>query len=255
MLNIYIGWDSSERAAYNVCKYSIERRTTSPINILPLKHTELRRKGLFSRAWLTESTTGIRKDLVDNKPFSTEFSHTRFLVPHLNNYKGWALFMDCDMLFTSDIKELINRIDDKYAIMCVKHRQKVAEGSEKMEGQVQLNYFRKNWSSFVLWNCSHPLNKQVNLQMINSMPGSYLHAFEWVPENLIGHIGYEYNWIENSSPVMHLPKVIHYTEGGPWFDDVACHEVVYGDMWLKEYEHYMVNVSNAISNVPSVYKE
>ncbi|KAL4196273.1 hypothetical protein AMTRI_Chr04g245330 [Amborella trichopoda] len=51
-----------------------------------------------------------------------------------------------------DIKELTSLIDDKYAIMCVKHEYTQKE-STKMDGIVQTVYPRKNWSSIVLYNC------------------------------------------------------------------------------------------------------
>ena len=37
------------------------------------------------------------------------------------NYKGWAIFMDCDMLCQDDIANLWSQRDDKYSVMCVKH--------------------------------------------------------------------------------------------------------------------------------------
>ena len=58
---------------------------------------------------------------------STEFSFSRFLVPHLCNYEGWAIFMDCDMMVVDDIKNLWNLRDNKYAVMCVKHQHKPKE--------------------------------------------------------------------------------------------------------------------------------
>lgn len=252
MLNIYIGWDSTEAVAYDVCKYSIERRATIPISITSLKHKPLRLKDLFCRPWMVDAKTGQMRDLIDGMPFSTEFSHTRFLVPALNQFKGWALFMDSDMLCQSNVKELLNKVDDRYALMVVKHRHKVPEGVMKMDGRVQQNYHRKNWSSFVMWNCAHPLNKILSPHYVSTANGASMHAFDWVPENLIGHLGFEYNWIEGSSPIeADTPKVIHYTNGGPWFDNDACRNVMYADLWQKEYEHYMRNISDVISHVPS----
>ena len=94
--NVYIGWDDREITAYNVCAYSMKRRVKKPVNIIPLKHRELRKSDYFRRPWLTEATTGHRIDLIDGKKFSTEFSHTRFLVPALQGHQGWALLKDRD---------------------------------------------------------------------------------------------------------------------------------------------------------------
>ena len=53
--------------------------------------------------------------------FSTEFTFSRFLVPYLQNYRGWAIFCDSDFIFLNDIDELFSLADSKYAVMCVQH--------------------------------------------------------------------------------------------------------------------------------------
>lgn len=251
MNNIYIGWDAREDVAYKVCKHSILRRTRIDANVMALKHTELREQGVFRRPWLTEATTGQRIDLIDGRPFSTEFSHTRFLVPYMNDYKGWSLFMDCDMIFQSNIRDLFAKADDKYAVMVVKHTHKPTE-KKKMDGQVQTQYYRKNWSSFILWNCAHPANKYLTPERVSFMLGSDLHAFDWLEEKDIGHLGFEYNWIEGVSPAISEPAVIHYTLGGPWFE--SCQDVMYADKWMEEYEH-MQGTDAIISEVPTMALE
>lgn len=231
--NIYIGFDSREAVAYDVCEYSIKSRAKRPINISPLKHRELRKKGLFKRPWRFENSTGIMVDGMDEKPFSTEFSHTRFLIPELNQFEGWALFMDCDMIFQCDVSELLAMADPKYAVMLVKHNHRPKE-QNKMDDQPQSQYHRKNWSSFVLWNCSHPSNKKLNASIVNTMTGTDLHAFTWLQDFEIGHLGFEWNWIEGISPGNIIPKVIHYTLGGPWFKE--WQDVLYADKWLQDYK-------------------
>jgi len=239
-INVYVGFDSREKIAYDVCKYSIEHHTFKKPKIIPLIHTELRKQGYFARPWLTEAATGNRLDLIDGRPFSTEFSHTRFLVPALMKYKGWALFMDCDMIFTDDIKDLFALCDDKYAVMVVKHNHK-PKNSEKMDGQQQTQYYRKNWSSFILWNCGHELNRQITPELVNTKPGSWLHKFEWLPDMYIGALPMSYNWIEDSSPASDLPSCIHYTNGGPWFNGYK--DVMYADEWWKYYTRFVESAS------------
>jgi lipopolysaccharide biosynthesis glycosyltransferase len=234
-MKVFIGWDSREKIAYEVLKHSIVRNTFSNVKIIPLYHKELRRQGFFTRPWLIESMSGNYQDLLDNRNFSTEFSHSRFLIPELMKFDGWALFMDCDMLFKCDIKEIFAHCDDRYAIQCVKHRQKVTK-QEKMDGSVQQSYYRKNWSSFMLINCGHKLNKQLTKDVVNTASGSWLHGFTWLPDEYIGALPEYYNWIEGSSPTTEKPRVIHYTLGGPWFDGYK--DVMYADEWWKEYEHF-----------------
>lgn len=254
--NIYIGWDAREDVAYQVCKNTIMRRTSN-YEVIPLKHKDLRKKGVFYRPWMTGAYDGNRYDLVDMKPFSTEFSHTRFLVPFLNDYKGWALFMDCDMIFISNPKKLFDLIDNKYACMVVKHRHNPSE-KIKMDGEPQAKYFRKNWSSFVLWNCAHPKNKWLNVENVNKATGTDLHGFTWLEENDIGALPDTYNWIEKFSPVINKyqqkkPDVVHYTLGGPWFPDKQ--DVAYADLWREEYEIWQRSCDNEFTNVPSTKYE
>lgn len=258
MNNIYIGWDSREDVAYQVCRNSIYRKSKGfKVNVMPLKHKDLRKTGVFYRPWMTHAYNGNRYDLIDLKPFSTEFSHTRFLVPHLNNYRGWALFMDCDMVWTGNVKKLFDLCDNKYACMVVKHRHNPAE-NVKMDDEPQDKYYRKNWSSFVLWNCGHPKNKYLTVEKVNILPGNELHSFSWLDESDIGTLPYDYNWIEGISPKCSpdldwKPDVIHYTKGGPWFPNYQ--DVLFANVWVEEYERWQKECDNEFTNVPSVKYE
>lgn len=247
-LNVYIGWDSREAIASDVCASSIIRHTKHPIKFHYLKHRQLRKDGYFKRPWLIEGDSGEFRDLLDDKPFSTEFSHTRFLVPELQGFKGWALFLDSDMIFQDDIKKLFEMTNQIYAVMCVKHNHEVQTETSKMDGRVQQKYFRKNWSSFVLWNCGHKGNAKLTRDKVTFMPGRDLHSFSWLPDHEIGSLPFNYNFISGISPNLPrftspnaipekqtkqlAPSCIHFTEGGPWFE--GCKSVPYADLWDKE---------------------
>lgn len=255
VLPVFIGWDSREAVTADVAAHSILKRTESRVCIKYLKHRELRKQGFFARPWLVDGPIGGYTDLLDNKPFSTEFSHTRFLVPSLMKYKGWALFLDSDMIFLSDIQKLFNLCDDKYAVMCVKHIHKPPPNAMKMDGRQQLGYHRKNWSSFVLFNCSHPSNKSLTPEVVNFMKGSDLHAFSWLKDLEIGSLPTTYNFIPGVSPKMPpqsggMPDVIHFTDGGPWFPE--CKEIPYGGLWTSEYEDWQQNGHGGVTDVPTV---
>ena len=222
MNNIYVGWDSREDIAYQVCEHSILRRTYKEfVNVIPLKQNDLREQKLYWRE-------------VD-KLASTEFTFTRFLIPHLNNYKGLAVFCDSDMVFLTDAHHLFNNgfRDESKAVWVVKHDYNPPEGL-KMDGQMQLQYPRKNWSSFMVFNCEHPSCKNLDLETVNSETGAYLHRFEWCDDSEIGEIGPEWNWLVGhyKEPVDGTPKVLHYTEGGPWFENMRDCE--YDHVWKKE---------------------
>jgi len=212
MANIYIGWDSREDIAYTVAKHSMEMMSRD-VNVKPLKLHELRDDGIYTRS-------------VD-KLGSTEFTFTRFLVPYLNDYKGWALFTDCDVLALDDMNKLFELADDKYALMCVKHDYTPSE-TMKMDGQQQTIYPRKNWSSVVLWNCAHPSNSVVTPELVNTESGMYMHRFMWLKDEEIGEIPYQWNylvgWYQSKDP-----KLVHYTEGGPWFEEYRSCE--YSKEW------------------------
>lgn len=252
ILPVFIGWDSREAVAADVCTHSILKRTPSNIKITYLKHRELRKQGIFSRPWLVDGPTGGWTDLLDGRPFSTEFSHTRFLVPSLMKYKGWALFMDSDMIFLSDIRKLFDMCNDKFAVMCVKHVHKTTQNEMKMDGRQQLSYHRKNWSSFFLINCGHPSNAKITPEMVNFMKGSDMHAFSWLKDYEIGELPFSYNFISGVSQPMRglMPDVIHYTAGGPWFEE--CPNVPYAGTWLQEYEDWQQNGHGGISDVPTI---
>ena len=226
--NVFIGYDTREDIAYQVSKFSILHKSKN-INVYPLKLAELKSKNLY---WRGEDKLG-----------STEFTFSRFLVPELNQFTGWAIFCDCDILFLEDINNLFQMADDKYAVMCVQHDYKPKEGV-KMDGQVQSLYPRKNWSSLVLWNCSHPSNKLVNKDLINApeTTGKYLHRFSWLKDEEIGSISHHWNWLAGwyNEPQDGSPKAIHYTEGGPWFENYRHCE--YHQQWKNEL-HQMMNNS------------
>ena len=133
-MKVFIGWDSREDIAYQVCRESLARNSSIWLDIKPIKQQEMRERNLYWR---------------EHDPLSsTEFSFTRFLVPYLTGYNGWAVFMDCDFLWRGDVAGLMDYVDPKYAVLCVQHKYKPKE-EIKMDGAVQHQYPRKNWSSLM----------------------------------------------------------------------------------------------------------
>jgi len=223
-LNIYIGYDSKEDIAYRVCKYSILKRSRSNIKITSLKLYELVAKNLYKR---------------DIDPLaSTEFTYSRFLVPALNNYNGWAIFCDCDFIFFKDISNILIDIDQSKAVYCVQHDYTPKE-KHKMDGQKQTIYPRKNWSSFILFNCTHPSNKKLSVDLVNSETGSFLHQFKWLEDNEIGSLDERWNWLEGWTSTHNdkKPYAVHYTRGGPWFDE--WQDVEFANEWTSERDEYL----------------
>lgn len=234
---VFVGYDPREDLAYEVCRHSILKRASIPVEVIPIKQSELRKNGLYWR---------------ERGQFeSTEFSFSRFLTPHLANFEGWAMFVDCDFLYLTDIKELRDLVDDKYAIMCVQHDYAPKE-TTKMDGAVQTVYPRKNWSSMVLYNCSHPKNKILTPEVVNSQTGAFLHRFQWLEDHEIGSVPFVWNFlvghnkVDEKNPDSTYPKAIHYTLGGPWFD--AWKNCDFAELWLNEKEECMNESKKEIVN-------
>tara|TARA_A100001015_G_scaffold106714_1_gene118444 strand:+ start:3458 stop:4252 length:795 start_codon:yes stop_codon:yes gene_type:complete len=226
---IYIGYDSREHDAFEVLKYSILKKSSKPINVYAINQEKLRRMGIYRRAWLLGSSEkpmpknkfdSQQIDLFDKRPYSTDFSFTRFLIPFLNRYEGWALYLDSDMYFRSDPMEIFEKYNNKSkAIYCVKHKYKPVE-KIKMYGTKQIKYPRKNWSSLVLYNCSHKSHENLTIDDVNTKTGRWLHNFKWLKENDIGNIPLTWNWLEGYSSQKISPKNVHFTRGGPWFPNL-----------------------------------
>ncbi|MFN9633839.1 MAG: hypothetical protein ACK554_10350, partial [Erythrobacteraceae bacterium] len=173
---------------------------------------------------------------------STEFSLTRFLTPFLAAQEGWVIFCDCDFLYTVDVHEVLAGLDPSKAVYVVQHDYTPSFGV-KMDGQRQTSYPRKNWSSFMVLNCDHPDVVALSPAVVNTAPPAYLHRFEWIADDSdIGALELDWNFLEGEYPrPASTPRVIHFTNGGPWFDQWA--NVDYANLWRAERKLYEVTIS------------
>lgn len=204
---VFVGYDPHERVAVNVLIDSLYQHSSLPLAITPIVARQLR--DAFTRG--------------RDPRQSTEFSFTRFLVPYLMGYRGWAVFMDCDMLCRGDLAELWACRDDRYAVMCVQHNHEPEE-TVKFLGAVQTRYARKNWSSLMLFNCSRCT--VLTPDFVNTATGLALHRFEWLEDGEIGALpGDRWNHLIDVQPAPRFapaeggPVLVHWTKGGPWFQD------------------------------------
>ena len=229
-LRVYIGYDRREPLAYEVARHSLlEHVPDGSVEVYPVKQQELRELGIWYRP----------KD----RKGSTEFSLTRFLVPYLTDFDGWALFVDCDFIFMGDIMEYIEDMDnDDLPVYVCRHRYTPRQIGTKMDGMKQYVYPKKNWSSCMLFNCSHPLLRVLNKRYVNEVNPSDLHEFKWLPgDDFIGELPLTYNWlagepdysrealedyIEKNDPPhiwkdgKYYPIAFHYTLGSVLFQAV-----------------------------------
>ena len=227
-LQVYIGYDPNETVAYYALAHSILRRSSIPVSIAPLMRSQL--GGLYTRP--------------RGPTESTEFSLTRFLVPALSEFHGWSMFIDCDMLCRADIAELaaLTKANEDKAVLVCQHDY-VPKTARKFLDQVQTKYPRKNWSSVMLFNNARC--KALSPDYVNSASGLDLHRFTWLKDEQIGAIPLAWNWLVGEYPYNAAAKIVHYTLGGPYFDDYR--DCDYAAEWFAEQRL----VNGATNRVPA----
>jgi len=209
---VFIGFDSKEVVAYHVLAQSIIEHASMPVQFCPIVLPHLDK--VFTRE--------------RNALQSTEFSFSRFLVPYLSGFQGWSLFMDCDMLMRADIAELWNLRDDASAVMCVKHDYQ-PKVDTKFLGQVQTKYEKKNWSSVMLFNNARC--GALTPDFVNTATGLQLHQFKWLDSDAeIGELPATWNWLVNEYDHDPAARNVHFTDGGPYFDEYRNDD--YADEWF-----------------------
>lgn len=248
--HIFIGYDEREHETFLVAKHTLLKHAKVPVKVHKLAHRPLRQSGLFTRPWEIDSS-GQFKCQVDGKPFSTQFSHTRFLLPELwrnltdPDKSPLVMFVDCDFLWVKDIGEMFKEIEEKKLrnhssspVYCVKHDYKPTS-QLKMDGMEQFKYNMKLWSAMMVFDMDHPDHEHLLPEVVNTESGRWLHNFGWITDHKrIESISEQWHYVPNHSE-KNTSNIgsIHYTEGGPWFKDYRnCR---YGDIWWKEYNDYL----------------
>lgn len=211
---IFIGYDPREAVAYHTCVNSIIRHASKPVAIIPLALN------------LFEDYTETHTD------GSNQFIYSRFLVPHLMNYEGWAIFIDGDMIVRDDIVELWESRNLYMDVMVVKHDYQT-KMTEKYLGSKNENYPRKNWSSVIMWNCATYPNRQLTPEFIQKATGAELHRFTWLEDRRIGDLPKEWNWLPDEYGENKDAKLLHYTLGTPCFHEFA--DTPQGSEWHREH--------------------
>jgi hypothetical protein len=196
MLKVFIGYDHRQPISYNVLQHSVFRNSSKPVSITALKIDQL-----------PIGRTGL-----------TPFTFSRFLVPYLCDYKGWALFLDSDILVKGDIAELFNLSDDKYTVM------------------VSKNEKRFEWASVMLFN--NEKCKILTPDYIDKASG--LHGIEWAKEEEIGDLPREWNHLVGYDKPKDA-KLIHFTQGNPCYPETIDSE--HSQVWHDEQKLINYSVS------------
>jgi len=214
-IRIFIGFDQREAVAYHTLCQSILSRASVPVSFIPVKRSMM--KEFHSRP-------------IDEKQ-SNEFSFTRFLVPYMSGFNGFSIFMDCDMLVTTDIKELWDLRDPFCSVQVVKHNYE-PKNKYKYLGTTQYPYPKKNWSSVMIFNNSHYHCRKLTPDYVNEASGMELHQFKWTEEEKIGELPAEWNHLVSEYAPNPNAKNVHFTVGGPYFHEYENCE--YSEEWFQE---------------------
>jgi lipopolysaccharide biosynthesis glycosyltransferase len=215
MIPVFLGYDKNESIAFHVCANSIIRNSSKPVSIIPL-------------------SLNLLKDYTEtHTDGSNDFIYSRFLVPYLMDYNGWAIFMDGDMIVNGDIAELWDMRHYAKDVMVVKHDYKTIM-NEKYLGAKNEDYPRKNWSSLILWNCASYPNKTLTPKFVQNATGAELHRFSWIDDDRIGELPIEWNWLDLEYEPNPDAKLIHYTLGAPCFNEFSDKGMA--ELWHNEKE-------------------
>jgi len=201
LIPIFVGFDQREAVAYHAFCQSVIEHASQPVQFIPLAKN------------LLNGFDGQRDG-------SNDFIYSRFLVPSLMGYKGWAIFADGDMICKADIAELWALRNPWMAVHVAKHDYKTKQATKYL-GAKNEDYPRKNWSSLILWNCEHFQNRKLTPEVVNQASGADLHRFTWLPDEKIGDLPLEWNWLSIEYPENPDAKLIHYTLGTPCFPDYS----------------------------------
>lgn len=213
---VYVGFSPEELIAATVAEESIRKVTPDPLGRLRIRR--LSRQTLGDAYRRTTITKGIHRrwDVLSGAPMTTDHAIARFFIPWLCDYRGYAVFVDGDILCFENIYSLFMQADENpnKAVWCVQHPPLLREGRKK-DDEIQQAYTRKNWSSVMVFNCSHPANQALTLEALNTVPGRDLHRFYWLQDDEIGALHPKWNVLVNLSKPMHDPAIVHFTEGVP----------------------------------------
>lgn len=178
MIQVFIGFDERQPIALQVLAHSIYTRSSKPVSITPLVLSQLpiKRRGL------------------------TEFTFSRYLVPHLSGFVGRSIFLDADMLCLGDIAELESLADPLAAVSLVK------------------NKVRFEWPSMMVFNnaaCTH-----LTPEFIDD-PQSQPQSFRWAKE--VAELPPDWNHIVSYDKPRKDAKLVHFTAGLPcWPETNNC---------------------------------
>jgi len=198
IIKLFVGYDERESVVFHAFNQSIIDNTFSPVSITPVHGPML-------------------DDFDGQQDGTNRFIYSRYLVPLMMDFQGWAIFCDGDMIVLGDLQELWDKRDPTKAVQVVKHNYKTSSKRKYIGTPIEndnVDYPRKNWSSVVIWNCGHPSNLCLTRDYVECAGPEVLHRFKWLRNSEIGALPLEWNMLVNEVECED-PKLVHYTLGCP----------------------------------------
>ena len=200
-VRIYVGFDQREAAAYHVFCQSVIERASVPVEFHPLAR-------------------GMLNGFDGQQDGTNAFIYSRYLVPYLCNFTGWALFCDGDMAVNEDIAVLWDERDRMAVgkgVGVVMHDYKTKHPRKYIGTALEnanVDYPRKNYSSVMLWNCGFYPNRILTPEYVGAAGGKALHRFEWLHDEQIHSLPRWWNHLVGEDPPGNASN-FHYTLGVP----------------------------------------
>jgi len=213
-IRLYVGFDQREACVYHTFCQSVIEHASQPVEFIPLATNMLHFDG--------------------QQDGTNAFIYSRYLIPLMQDYEGWAIFCDGDMVVTEDITNLWDLRDDRYAVQVVKHDYFTKFHTKYIKTPLEnenLHYEKKNWSSVILWNCGHPSNRILNRNVVREAGGRFLHRFSWLNDEEVGELPKEWNHLVLEYESDNNAKLYHYTLGAPGFEYYANRD--HADVWHR----------------------
>lgn len=213
MHKIFIGYDERQPLSFTVLAQSIIAQASEPVSIIPLKLSALpiKRAGL------------------------TPFTFSRFLVPYLCNFRGYALFLDVDIVINGDICQLFKLHnhqdqDGEDGLEAIIH------GEQDCAVWVSKNEHKFEWASVILFKNCHESNKKLTPEFIETH--NDLHRIGWCKPEDVGDLPREWNHLVGYDKPNENAKLIHYTQGIPAYPETI--ECEHSELWhhWHQYSNY-----------------
>jgi len=232
-IRLFAGYDPREAVGYHVFVQSVIENSTAPVSISALH------LGSLQKVYQGGQRDG-----------TNAFIYSRFLIPYLMSYSGFAVFADgCDMLCRGDIAELWALRDPFKAVQVAKHDYKTKHPRKYIGTAIEADngdYPRKNWSSLMIINCAHYAWRNITPETVENLPGSYLHRLEFIDDRFVGDLPKNWNWLADEYGANATAKLIHWTAGIPGFEHYK------GAMHADEWNRTNARANHAVGPVQPV---